>query len=120
MDTIPQIFFRVERDDRGSAWGEILVRVGRQTLFHHPNYPLTALARQLAAWSARVTDDMHAACFVFNLPEHPDLLGTFRIEPRPVGWQFTSMSERRTHEEMLPLERFKQMSERFCHELRPA
>lgn len=111
----PHIKFKVCRAGIGGFYGEIEVYVDSTLLMQASDYPLTILADQLIEWSDRVDDG--PACESFLL-QHPQLAGTFRIEPRPTNWQFTSWWETRRHERLLPLEDFKQMAERFHEQLR--
>ena len=111
----PNIHFQVHLTKNGKAYGEIEVSVDGITLMRAPDYPLTALAEQLIEWSRRVDDGPGCDSFIFRHP--PELVGTFRIEPRPAAWQFTSMWERRRHKRLLPLDDFKQMAARFHEQL---
>lgn len=88
--------------------GEILVRLDR--------FPVRDLACALEAWLGRVNDHDTVECFLFQNEERPELTGTFRIEPRPTGWQFTSMHEKRRHHRMIQLPEYRQILQAFINE----
>ena len=94
--------------------GWLRVREGSQTLVEFANYPLDALAAQLAEWSKIVDDGKFCRCFLVELP---GLEGTFRIEPRPESWQFTSGHEVRRHAPR-PLHELRNAVDAFVGELR--
>ncbi len=64
--------------------------------------PVEELKKQISEWIDTVNDYANYQCFVFS-PKDPALIGSFRIEPRPNGWQFTSMWEKRRSEEIITL-----------------
>jgi len=77
-----------------------------------PDASIPSLCSELSAWAA-VANDAKPRSFVFSGGGRSELLGSFRIEPRPVGWQFTSTLERRRHDP-LPLSAFLEASAAFC------
>ena len=90
----------VRADSDTSDLALVRVTVDGETMVELPDVPLLRLADQLEAWAASVDDDAHCTSF---LVRDPLLQGTFRIEPRPLGWQFTSCRERRRHTRLLTL-----------------
>lgn len=74
--------------------------------------PIGQLGSELASWTASVNDATPEP-FIFSGGMKPELLGVFRIEPRPVGWQFTSTVERSRHMP-LPLKEFVAAAKSFC------
>ena len=70
--------------------------------------PVEELKQQLVEWIETVNHDDNCQCFIF-LPRDQSLVGSFRIEPRPVGWQFTSMWEKRRSEEIISLAEWKKI-----------
>ncbi len=69
------------------------------------DFPVIALKEQLRAWLT-VASDTAAPCFIFR-SDNPEWTGTFRIEPRPKLWQFTSWKERFRSAELLSLEEWQ-------------
>ena len=96
MSGIAAIEASVRRRDPDGAWGELEVRVGSERLLREADFPLGQLASDLRSWASSVTDQTGRA-YILRVPDRPDLLGAFRIEPRPVGWQFTSVRELARH-----------------------
>ena len=70
--------------------------------------PVQELKYQLDEWVEIVNDTNNCQCFIFS-PRDKELIGSFRIEPRPVGWQFTSMWEKRRSEEIISLNDWKKV-----------
>lgn len=56
-------------------------------------------------------------CFIFRPESDESLLGSFRIEPRLKGWQFTSWIEAKRHEVFLPLKEFTDAARVFIREV---
>ena len=98
---------------RGLNDGDIRVVIDGEVLVTLERYPVESLARSLEGWLGRVDDSMTAECFVFHDDERPELTGTFRIEPRPVDWQFTSMKEKCRHPRMIPLSEYRAIVQNF-------
>jgi hypothetical protein len=69
------------------------------------DFPVAELKVQLCAW-LRSVDDLSAPVFIFS-SDNPKIHGTFRIEPRPERWQFTSWKERARSPELLSLEEWQ-------------
>lgn len=90
--------------------GEVLVRLDR--------YPIRDLACALEEWLGRVNDHDNVECFVFRVEDCPELTGTFRIEPRPIDWQFTSMYEEKRHHRLVSLLEYRQILQAFIDEER--
>ena len=90
------------RDHSGHI-GDLTVVVDGLRLFTLTSFPLSDLARQAAVWSVAVDDADHCTAFIYR-DEQDRWLGAFRIEPRPDGWQFTSVFEDRRHSIMLELD----------------
>ncbi len=60
-------------------------------------------------WKDIIHDDYN--CKEFGIKSNDQhLIGSFRIHPRPVRWQFTSQGEKRRHKRMLELDEIKQGS----------
>ena len=114
---LPRIVFQIQRVDSNGAWGELAMFADGELLMRARDYPLTMLSSQLSAWSNCVDDGDHCAMFFLNIAGHPEFLSTFRIEPRPTGWQFTSISEIRRHERLFTLNEYKQMVSLFREQL---
>lgn len=105
FDVIQPIVFGVTvlgRDHTGHV-GNLTVVVDGLSLFTLTSFPLSDLARQAALWSVAVDDADHCTAFIYR-DEQDRWLGAFRIEPRPDGWQFTSVFEDRRHSTMLELD----------------
>jgi hypothetical protein len=98
FEVIQPIVFAVTvlgRDHTGHV-GNLTVAVDGLRLFTLNSFPLSDLARQAAVWSVAVDDADHYTAFIYR-DEQDRWLGAFRIEPRPDGWQFTSVFEDRRH-----------------------
>ena len=85
--------------------GQIRVSSKGRTIVEYNNYPVNDLCDQLMDWIGIVTEK-NAHCFIYQ-NETRSLFGTFRIEPRSAGWQFTSWNELERAGEMLPLDQWK-------------
>jgi len=85
--------------------GRVVVSSSGKTIVDYENYPVGDLCDQLLKWLEVVTEK-NASCFIYQ-NENRSLFGTFRIEPRSAGWQFTSWNELDRANEMLPLEQWK-------------
>jgi len=77
------------------------VESGKKVILDLREYPVRDLKEQLRAWLA-IVDDQRAPAFIFT-QANSELTGTFRIEPRAAGWQFTSWKELVRSEELLTL-----------------
>jgi len=105
FEVIQPVVFEVTvlgRDHTGHV-GNLTVAVDGLSLFTLTSFPLSDLARQAAVWSVAVDDADHCTAFIYR-DEQDRWLGAFRIEPRPDGWQFTSVFEDRRHSIMLELD----------------
>lgn len=105
VEVIQPIVFAVTvlgRDHTGHV-GDLTVAVDGLRLFTLTSFPLSDLARQAALWAVAVDDADHCTSFIYR-DEQDRWLGAFRIEPRPDGWQFTSVFEDRRHSTMLELD----------------
>lgn len=96
--------------------GNIAVVVDGACLFRGASYPLAELAQQLREWLHRAHDGENAPCFVFRPSSAPELLGSFRLEPRPVGWQFTSTREKMRHDRLLSFDEVRAMVAGFLRD----
>ena len=96
MSGIATIEANVRRRGPDGAWGDLEVRVGSDLVLRESEFPLGQLANGLESWAASVTDQTPNT-YILTVPNRPDLLGAFRIEPRPAGWQFTSVRELARH-----------------------
>jgi hypothetical protein len=115
MNGIATIEASVSRLGPDGAWGDLEVRVGSELVLREIDFPLSQLANGLRSWAASVTD--HApSTYVLRVADRPDLFGAFRIEPRPVGWQFTSVRELARHVP-IPLEAWLRSIDAFEHKL---
>jgi hypothetical protein len=110
----PRIEFKVKQGSREADLVTIEVKAENRTLAFVTGVPLSQLCNELAAWTGSASDATPSS-FVFSGGGNPRLLGTFRIEPRPVGWQFTSAVERLRHDP-LPLAEFVTASAKFCRD----
>jgi hypothetical protein len=105
----------VRRRGPDGAWGDLELRVGSELVLRETDFPLSQLANDLKSWAASVTDQTPNT-YVLRVPGRPDLLGAFRIEPRQVGWQFTSVRELARHAP-IPLEAWLRSIDAFGHKL---
>jgi len=71
------------------------------------DFPVSELKKQLRNWLEFVTDES-AECFIFGSPVESEV-GIFRIEPRPNGWQFTSVKESNRSGELLSLDEWREV-----------
>ena len=76
-------------------------------IVNYDNYPVADLLGQLQNWLEEVTEE-NSICFIYK-NENRSLFGTFRLEPRHIGWQFTSWNELERSEETLPLSQWKEI-----------
>lgn len=83
-----------------------------RVLFQHSAYPIGELACQLQEWSLLVSDESRPVCFVFQ-SDAREFHGTFRIEPRPELWEFTSWKELRRPRRLLELSVYRSMAREF-------
>ena len=79
----------------------LLVESMGKTVLSLDDFPINELRTQLRDWITTVSDD-EPRMFCFE-SDSKELHGLFRIEPRPVNWQFTSWKERRRSSELLTL-----------------
>ncbi len=87
---------------------DTLIVSSRNTeLLRLDRYPLLELKAQLKEWLSTVTEE-NSECFIFN-PKTETHVGTFRIEPRENGWQFTSTKEKIRSKELLALSEWKSL-----------
>ena len=77
----------------------------KSTVLRLKDFPVEDLKNQLRSWLDRVTEE-RAECFIFQ-SDNRDMVGAFRIEPRPDGWQFTSPKEKARSRELLLLVEWK-------------
>ena len=96
--------------------GTLTLAVDGLNLFTLTSFPLSDLARQAVLWSATVDDSDRCTSFIYR-DEQDRWHGAFRIEPRPHGWQFTSMFEDRRHSTMLDLGDIRDAITAFSHTL---
>ncbi len=118
FEVIQPIVFAVTvlgRDHTGYT-GNLTVTVDGLRLFTLNSFPLSDLARQAAVWSVAVDDADHCTAFIYR-DEQDRWLGAFRIEPRPDGWQFTSVFEDRRHCTMLELDNIRDAITAFSDRL---
>jgi hypothetical protein len=87
--------------------GSLRVESNGAVVLDLENFPVVELKVQLRAW-LRSVDDTSAPVFIFR-SDNPNFGGTFRIEPRPERWQFTSWKERVRSPELLSLEEWRQV-----------
>ncbi|MDM3870147.1 hypothetical protein QSV34_02130 [Porticoccus sp. W117] len=113
---VGSIHYKISEVIDGDFWGSIKVEIEGKLLLKLRNYPLSELSRQLTDWADRVDDSQQAMCFIFH-SENSDYLGTFRIEPRPQKWEFTSWKEKRRPPRLLELEEYKSIVQKFICEL---
>jgi len=69
------------------------------------DFPVEELIHQIEAWLSEVTEEK-AKVFIYKSHSR-ELHGTFQIEARPTGWQFTSWKEKRRSPEILTLEQWR-------------
>ncbi|MCI5208895.1 MAG: hypothetical protein D3910_08890 [Candidatus Electrothrix sp. ATG2] len=90
------------REDTGymkvSSEGSIIIE--------YSGIQICELKEQLSEWLSTVDDEACVKSFIYT-PECTELLGIFRIEPRPNGWQFTSIKEKRRTKEILSLQEWR-------------
>lgn len=83
-------------------YGTLILRENNRELVLLTDFPVADFREQLQQWVAEVTDE-HPKAFVYIDPSG-ELTGSLRIEPRPAGWQFTSLFEQGRHRECLELQ----------------
>lgn len=71
------------------------------------NFPVFELKEQLRNWLGSVTEE-NSTCFIFQSLDEANI-GIFRIEPRPNGWQFTSVQEFKRSGELLSLDEWREL-----------
>lgn len=77
-------------------YGTLIVEAGSQILLSWDRCPVERLKIELRRWLER-TSDANPSTFVYPQDGHGEEIGMLRIEPRPNGWQFTSIEERGRH-----------------------
>src|SRR5262249_52375789 len=76
---------------------------------------ISALATQLREWRGLVDDGPNCRLFLIKT-EESRLVCSFRIEPRPTNWQFTSGQDRGRRHRVLPLDEIKSLIDEFLTE----
>lgn len=71
------------------------------------NFLVFELKDQLRNWLESVTEES-AESFIFE-SSNINEVGLFRIEPRPGGWQFTSIDESERSSELLSLQEWREV-----------
>jgi hypothetical protein len=83
----------------------VVVTSNNVKVLHLDDFPTSELRSQLCNWLVAVTEE-NAKCFIFESTER-NQTGSFRIEPRPNGWQFTSIKESTRSNELLSLQEWR-------------
>jgi hypothetical protein len=99
------------------AEGSVSVAIDGSCVFEKKPFPLIDLSRQLREWLQRAHDAENAPAFIFRSSSAPHLLGSFRIEPRRGGWQFTSAEEKKRHSRLLSFDEVRSMVAGFTNVL---